>query len=150
MLEESEGFKSPISIEINCGPFRSTSKGLLQPVKFDKKKLPYFQTLHSFGFKTLKLHESRILQPEHYQIFGKKIGLRLEAYDDGTLFIGPWGICDRINRFFKNKGYSNPGYAKQKKQLHIIMRFKNKGSSPEIIHGKKGHNRQYQVNQNKR
>jgi len=48
---------------------------------FDKKKLPYFQTLHSFGFKTLKLHESKILQPEHYQIFGKKIGLRVQYKD---------------------------------------------------------------------
>src|SRR5210317_989205 len=44
----------------------------------ENKKLKYFQTLHSFGYKTLGLDESRVLQPEHYQTFGKRIGVRVK------------------------------------------------------------------------
>ena len=47
----------------------------------EDKKLKYFQTLHSFGYKTLGLDESRILQPEHYQTFGKRIGVRVKYTD---------------------------------------------------------------------
>ena len=45
------------------------------------KNLNNFQTLHSFGYKTLGLDESRILQPEHYQTFGKRIGVRVKYTD---------------------------------------------------------------------
>ena len=47
----------------------------------ENKKLKYFQTLHSFGYKTLGLDESRVLQPEHYQTFGKRIGVRVKYTD---------------------------------------------------------------------
>ena len=47
----------------------------------ENKKLKYFQTLHSFGYKTLGLDESRVLQPEHYQTFGKRIGVRVKFTD---------------------------------------------------------------------
>lgn len=45
------------------------------------KKLPYFQTLHSFAFNLLGMREENVMQPYHYEQFGESINLRVEYYD---------------------------------------------------------------------
>ena len=47
----------------------------------DSKKLVYFQTLHSFAFNLLDLKEEDIMQPYHYENFGKKLNVRVKYYD---------------------------------------------------------------------
>jgi len=45
------------------------------------KKLVYFQTLHSFAFNLLNLKEEDVMQPYHYENFGKKLNVRVKYYD---------------------------------------------------------------------
>ena len=47
----------------------------------DDKNLPYFQTLHAFCFHFLKLKEQDIMQPFHYENFGKKINIKVKYVD---------------------------------------------------------------------
>ena len=47
----------------------------------EDKKLPYFQTLHSFAFNLLKLNEDDVMQPYHYENFGKKLNVKVKYYD---------------------------------------------------------------------
>ena len=47
----------------------------------ENKKLPYFQTLHSFAFNLLKLNEDDVMQPYHYENFGKKLNVKVKYYD---------------------------------------------------------------------
>jgi superfamily I DNA/RNA helicase len=47
----------------------------------DDKNLPYFQTLHAFCFHFLKLKEQDIMQPFHYENFGKKINIKVKYTD---------------------------------------------------------------------
>ena len=47
----------------------------------DDKNLPYFQTLHSFCFHFLSLKEEDIMQPFHYENFGKKINVNVKYTD---------------------------------------------------------------------
>jgi len=47
----------------------------------DNKKLPYFQTIHSFCFHLLKMNEEDIMQPYHYQKFGESINIRVKYTD---------------------------------------------------------------------
>ena len=39
--------------------------------------LPFFQTFHSFAYKTLNLNEENVMQPVHYELLGKKLGIRV-------------------------------------------------------------------------
>ena len=41
----------------------------------EEKNLPYFQTLHSFCFHFLRMKEEDIMQPFHYEAFGKEINV---------------------------------------------------------------------------
>ena len=43
--------------------------------------LPFFQTFHSFAYKTLNLNEENVMQPVHYELLGKKLGIRV-SYSD--------------------------------------------------------------------
>ena len=45
------------------------------------KKLIYFQTLHSFAFNILDLKEEDVMQPYHYENFGKKLNVKVKYYD---------------------------------------------------------------------
>ena len=46
-----------------------------------KIRIPYFQTLHSFAFNILKLNEDDVMQPYHYENFGKKLNVKVKYYD---------------------------------------------------------------------
>ena len=46
-----------------------------------EKDVPYFQTLHAFGFHLLGLKEENIMQPYHYADLGKKLGIRVNFSD---------------------------------------------------------------------
>ena len=45
------------------------------------RSLPYFQTLHSFAFNLLELNEEDVMQPYHYENFGKKLNVKVKYYD---------------------------------------------------------------------
>jgi len=45
------------------------------------KNLPYFQTLHSFCFNYLDLNKEDIMQPYHYEKFGKEINVKVKYAD---------------------------------------------------------------------
>jgi len=47
----------------------------------EDKKLIYFQTLHSFAFNLLRLREENVMQPYHYENFGKKLNVKVKYYD---------------------------------------------------------------------
>ncbi len=47
----------------------------------EDKKLIYFQTLHSFAFNILQLNEEDVMQPYHYERFGKKLNVKVKYYD---------------------------------------------------------------------
>ena len=47
----------------------------------DDNKLLYFQTLHSFAFNLLDLKEEDIMQPYHYEKFGKDLNVKVNYYD---------------------------------------------------------------------
>lgn len=47
----------------------------------EDKKLIYFQTLHSFAFNILRLNEEDVMQPYHYERFGKKLNVKVKYYD---------------------------------------------------------------------
>ena len=45
------------------------------------KNLPYFQTLHSFCFTFLDINMEDIMQPYHYEKFGKEINVKVKYAD---------------------------------------------------------------------
>ena len=47
----------------------------------NKKEIPYFQTLHSFAYHKLGLHEENIMQPYHYEDLGKRLGIKVNYVD---------------------------------------------------------------------
>ena len=47
----------------------------------DDKKLPHFQTLHSFAYHSLGLTEGKVMQPYHYEDLGKELGIRVKYQD---------------------------------------------------------------------
>ena len=53
-----------------------------------EKDLPYFKTLHALAFKILGLKKSQVMQPEHYEDVGKKLGIEVTVYNNGEETIG--------------------------------------------------------------
>ena len=47
----------------------------------NKKEIPYFQTLHSFAYHKLGLHEENIMQPYHYEDLGRRLGIKVNYVD---------------------------------------------------------------------
>lgn len=60
---------------------RKAAKEAKERMPVDDKKLPYFQTFHSFAYKTLQLNEENVMQPIHYELLGKKLGIRVSYVD---------------------------------------------------------------------
>ena len=50
---------------------------------FQRKDLKYFRTLHSLAFTRLGLKKSEVMQDEHYEDIGRKIGIEVTVYSDG-------------------------------------------------------------------
>ena len=47
------------------------------------KHLKRFQTLHSLAFERLGMKKSEVMQDEHYEDIGKKLGIEVTVYSDG-------------------------------------------------------------------
>jgi len=47
----------------------------------EDKKLPYFQTLHSFAYHQLTLNEEDVMQPFHYEELGKLLNIKVKYHD---------------------------------------------------------------------
>ena len=64
---------------------------------FSRKNLKYFRTLHSLAFTQLGLNKSQVMQEEHYEDIGKKIGIEVTVYSDGQ---EKTGFVDSNSEFF--------------------------------------------------
>ena len=51
--------------------------------KYSIKDLKYFRTLHSFAFAQLGLKKSNVMQDEHYEDIGRKLGIEVTVYSSG-------------------------------------------------------------------
>ena len=60
---------------------RKAAEVARQRMPAEEKNLPYFQTLHSFCFHFLKMKEEDIMQPFHYEAFGKEINVKVKYSD---------------------------------------------------------------------
>jgi superfamily I DNA/RNA helicase len=58
--------------------------------KYSQKDLKYFRTLHSLAFTELGMKKSNVMQDEHYEDIGRKLGIEVTIYskgDDKTGFV---------------------------------------------------------------
>ena len=66
------------------GYFAFTKKAALEAkerMPAENKKLIYFKTLHSLGFECLNVNKDDVMQPYHYEEFGKMLNLQVKYYD---------------------------------------------------------------------
>ena len=64
---------------------------------FQKKDLKYFRTLHSLAFTRLGLKKSEVLQDEHYEDIGRRLGIQVTVYSDGQ---ETTGFVDSNSEYF--------------------------------------------------
>ena len=50
---------------------------------FQKKDLKYFKTLHSLAFNRLGMKKAQVMQDEHYEDIGRKLGIEVTVYSNG-------------------------------------------------------------------
>ena len=67
------------------------AKERMSPVS--PRRLSYFRTLHSLGFDCLdNINQDNVMQPYHYEDFGKKVNLQVKYYDrynsDESFYLG--------------------------------------------------------------
>ena len=62
-----------------------------------KKDLKYFRTLHSLAFTRLGLKKSEVLQDEHYEDIGRKLGIQMTVYSNGE---ESTGFVDSNSEYF--------------------------------------------------
>ena len=96
-----------------------------------RKDLKYFRTLHSLAFWKLGMKKSQVMQDEHYEDIGRKLGIEVTIYSDGQ---ESTGFVDSDSEYFnlinaaRIKGISieeeyNTGmysYELEKNLLHIL------------------------------
>ena len=61
------------------------------------KDLKYFRTLHSLAFTRLGLSKSQVMQDEHYEDIGRKLGIEVTVYSDGQ---EKTGFVDSNSEYF--------------------------------------------------
>jgi DNA helicase-2/ATP-dependent DNA helicase PcrA len=64
---------------------------------FEKKDLKHFRTLHSLAFTQLGLKKSNVMQDEHYQDIGRKLGIEVTVYSNGE---EKTGFVDSDSEYF--------------------------------------------------
>jgi len=64
---------------------------------YKRKDLKYFRTLHSLAFLRLGLKKSEVMQDEHYEDIGRKIGIEVTVYSDGQ---EKTGFVDSNSEYF--------------------------------------------------
>ena len=62
-----------------------------------RKDLKYFRTLHSLAFWKLGMKKSQVMQDEHYEDIGRKLGIEVTIYSDGQ---ESTGFVDSDSEYF--------------------------------------------------
>jgi len=65
--------------------------------KYNKKDLKYFRTLHSLAFTLLGMKKSNVMQEEHYEDIGRKLGIEVTVYSNGE---DKTGFVDSDSEYF--------------------------------------------------
>ena len=65
--------------------------------KLQKKNLKHFRTLHSLAFTQLGMKKSNVMQDEHYQDIGRKLGIEVTVYSNGE---EKTGFVDSDSEYF--------------------------------------------------
>ena len=65
--------------------------------KYSKKDLKYFRTLHSLAFTLLGMKKSNVMQEEHYEDIGRKLGIEVTVYSNGE---DKTGFVDSDSEYF--------------------------------------------------
>ena len=64
---------------------------------YSKKDLKYFRTLHSLAFTLLGMKKSNVMQDEHYEDIGRKLGIEVTVYSNGE---DKTGFVDSDSEYF--------------------------------------------------
>jgi superfamily I DNA/RNA helicase len=64
---------------------------------FDKKDLKHFRTLHSLAFTQLGMKKAQVMQDEHYEDIGRKLGIEVTVYSNGE---EKTGFVDSDSEYF--------------------------------------------------
>ena len=59
--------------------------------------LPYFRTLHSLAFTQLGMKKAQVMQDEHYEDIGRKLGIEVTVYSNGE---EKTGFVDSDSEYF--------------------------------------------------
>ena len=109
-------YKTPLD---RIGYFAFTKKAADEAkarMPFENKKLKYFKTLHALAFECIKIDndlrisQDDIMQPYHYDEFGKKLNIHVKFFDryntnnnDGSFYLGFENIYFQIIQRAFNK-----------------------------------------------
>jgi len=64
---------------------------------FQRKDLKYFRTLHSLAFNRLGIKKAQVMQDEHYEDIGRKLGIEVTVYSNGE---EKTGFVDSDSEYF--------------------------------------------------
>jgi superfamily I DNA/RNA helicase len=65
--------------------------------KYSQKDLKYFRTLHSLAFTLLGMKKSNVMQDEHYEDIGRKLGIEVNIFSNGE---DKTGFVDSDSEYF--------------------------------------------------
>ena len=65
--------------------------------RYSRKDLKHFRTLHSLAFTQLGMKKSNVMQDEHYQDIGRKLGIEVTVYSNGE---EKTGFVDSDSEYF--------------------------------------------------
>ncbi len=65
--------------------------------KLQKKHLKHFRTLHSLAFTQLGIKKAQVMQDEHYEDIGRKLGIEVTVYSNGE---EKTGFVDSDSEYF--------------------------------------------------
>ena len=66
-------------------------------LKLQKKHLKHFRTLHSLAFTQLGIKKAQVMQDEHYEDIGRKLGIEVTVYSNGE---EKTGFVDSDSEYF--------------------------------------------------
>ena len=66
-------------------------------LKLQKKHLKHFRTLHSLAFTQLGIKKAQVMQAEHYEDIGRKLGIEVTVYSNGE---EKTGFVDSDSEYF--------------------------------------------------
>ena len=65
--------------------------------QLQRKDLKHFRTLHSLAFNRLGMKKSEVMQDEHYEDIGRKVGIEVTVYSEGQ---ETTGFVDSNSEYF--------------------------------------------------